>query len=120
MGVSEYEGIVSPAYFVYEFTDKVLVHQYLHHLLRNCYRDEFRRISGGLREGQWDLPADLFANELIPIPTYDEQIAIVERIERKVPDIELSVSKKRQQLSVLDDYKKSLIYEYVTGKKEVA
>lgn len=120
MGVSEYEGIVSPAYFVYEFTDKVLVHQYLHHLLRNCYRDEFRRISGGLREGQWDLPADLFANELIPIPTYDEQIAIVEHIERKVSDIELSVSKKRQQLSVLDDYKKSLIYEYVTGKKEVA
>ena len=54
MGVSAYEGIVSPAYFIYKFIDDLIFPKYLHHLFRNCYKDEFRRISGGIREGQWD------------------------------------------------------------------
>ena len=53
LAVSEYEGIVSPAYYVYYFSDSSLVKKYFHYLVRACYKDEFRRLSGGIREGQW-------------------------------------------------------------------
>ena len=119
MGVSEYEGIVSPAYFIYRFTDNILIPKYLHYLFRSCYKDEFRRISGGIREGQWDLSPEAFANTLILLPPVDEQIAIVDAVDKKTTEIESIVAQKQEQLDVLADYKKSVIYEYVTGKKEV-
>ncbi len=119
MGVSEYEGIVSPAYFIYEFTDNVVVGKYLHYLLRNVYKDEFRRISGGIREGQWDLPAAGFESEYITIPPVKEQQDIVFYLDETIANIEEIISMKQEQLSTLEEYKKSVIYEYVTGKKEV-
>lgn len=119
MGVSAYEGVVSPAYFIYRFTDKLLVPQYLHYLFRSCYKDEFRRISGGIREGQWDLSPEAFANTLILLPQVEEQIEIITYIDSKVAEIDSIIAQKREQLDVLADYKKSIIYEYVTGKKEV-
>lgn len=119
MGVSDYEGIVSPAYFIYHFTDDLLLPKYIHYLFRGCYKDEFRRISGGIREGQWDLDPDEFANTMLLIPPIKEQEAIVRLIEEKIPEIESIIATKKEQLEVLSEYKKSLIYEYVTGKKEV-
>lgn len=119
MGVSEYEGIVSPAYFIYNFTDNYLDKKYFHYLIRNCYKDEFRRISGGIREGQWDLSADLFAKESVLIPPKKEQIKIVEYLNTKCAEIDDVIVDKKKQLETLEQYKKSLIYEYVTGKKEV-
>lgn len=119
MGVSSYEGVVSPAYFIYRFTDKLIVPQYLHYLFRSCYKDEFRRISGGIREGQWDLSPEAFANTLLLLPPVKEQGEIVAYIDSKVDEIESIIAEKKEQLTVLADYKKSVIYEYVTGKKEV-
>ena len=119
MGVSDYEGIVSPAYFIYHFSDNSLVPKYLHYLFRSCYKDEFRRISGGIREGQWDLDPDAFANTMLLIPPRKEQEEIIRKIDEKTSEIEVIISQKQEQLEVLADYKKSLIYEYVTGKKEV-
>lgn len=120
LAVSEYEGIVSPAYFIYHFMDNMFNKKYFHYLIRSCYKDEFRRISGGIREGQWDLPADGFANELVLLPSIEEQNDIVFFIDHKCAEIDSIISSKKQQLETLAEYKKSLIYEYVTGKKEVA
>ena len=119
MGISEYEGIVSPAYFIFEFSDDLFEKKYIHYLLRGCYKDEFRRISGGIREGQWDLSPEGFMNTYILIPSICEQREIVEYIDKKCVEIESVIADKKKQLEVLDNYKKSLIYEYVTGKKEV-
>ena len=49
-----------------------------------------------------------------------EQDAIVSYLNEKCDQIDTSIETKKQQLSTLEEYKKSLIYEYVTGKKEVA
>lgn len=114
MGVSEYEGIVSPAYFVYNFTDNYFDKKYFHFLIRNCYKDEFRRISGGIREGQWDLSADLFANELVLIPPIKEQIKIVEFLNTKCAEIDTLYSDIEKQIETLEEYKKSIITEAVT------
>lgn len=119
MGISEYEGIVSPAYFIYEFSNDLFEKKYLHYLLRGCYKDEFRRISGGIREGQWDLSPEGFMNTSILIPSLNEQKEIVKYIDKKCAEIESVIADKKKQLEVLENYKKSLIYEYVTGKKEV-
>ena len=119
MGVSEYKGVVSPAYFIYSIFDAQIRPRYIHYLLRSCYRDEFRRISGGIREGQWDLPATGFENTNICIPPLEEQDRILDFIESIVPKIDESVLAKQEQLNTLFGYKKSIIYEYVTGKKRV-
>lgn len=119
MGISEYEGIVSPAYFIYRFR-KDSYHKYYHFLLRNCYKDEFRRISGGIREGQWDLSAYDFENTLIPIPPIEEQQEIVTYLDSKCSEIDSIIETKKHQLELLEEYKKSIIYEYVTGKREVS
>lgn len=120
VAVSNYEGIVSPAYFVYEFVNKDIDKKYFHYLIRNkTYATEFRRLSGGIREGQWDLPAEALNNTYILIPPIDEQKAIAEYLDKKCAEIEQIIADKKAQLDTLDDYKKSLIYEYVTGKKEV-
>lgn len=120
VAVSQYEGIVSPAYYVYEFTDNLFNKRYFHYLLRNkTYTTEFMRLSGGIRVGQWDLPAEAFENTVVLIPPADEQKEIADYLDNKCAQIEELISAKQSQIETLESYKKSLIYEYVTGKKEV-
>ena len=120
MAVSEYEGIVSPAYHVCEITNKNISKKYFHHLLRNhLYLPEYARLSTGMRIGQWDLGFDDFKNIPFIIPSLEEQEEIVEYIENGLSQYDTLIAKKEQIVSELESYKKSLIYEYVTGKKEV-
>ena len=55
----------------------------------------------------------------IPVPSINEQEVIVEYLDTKCSEIDSLIADKKRQLDILADYKKSLIYEYVTGKKEV-
>lgn len=119
LAVSDYDGIVSPAYFIYDFIDEEYNHKYFHYLVRSCYKEEFKRISGGIREGQWDLSPEEFSNTLVLLPSVEEQNEILDYILQKEMEIDTLITDKKRQLDILADYKKSLIYEYVTGKKEV-
>lgn len=119
LAVSDYDGIVSPAYFIYDFIDEEYNHKYFHYLVRSCYKEEFKRISGGIREGQWDLSPEGFSNTLVLLPSIEEQNEILDYILQKKMEIDTLIADKKRQLDILADYKKSLIYEYVTGKKEV-
>ena len=58
-------------------------------------------------------------NYSIFIPSNEEQIEIVQYLNEKCSGIEVLIAKKQQYLTEIENYKKSLIYEYVTGKKEV-
>ena len=119
LAVSDYDGIVSPAYFIYDFIDEEYNHKYFHYLVRSCYKEEFKRISGGIREGQWDLSPEGFSNTLVLLPSIEEQNEILDYILQKEMEIDAIIADKKRQRGILTDYKKSLIYEYVTGKKEV-
>ena len=55
----------------------------------------------------------------IPLPSVEEQAEIVEALNTNCAGIDALVAKKQQYLTEIENYKKSLIYEYVTGKKEV-
>lgn len=114
VAVSEYEGIVSPAYFVYEFTDDTIFKRYFHYLLRSCYKDEFMRLSGGIRVGQWDLPADALENTSILIPPMDEQCRIADFLDTKCAEIDALTADIQTQIDTLEQYKWSVITETVT------
>jgi len=75
IAVSAYTGIVSPAYYVYKLTDESVYPWFVHYMLRcKAYLPEYRRLSGGIRLGQWDLSDENFKNIPLPIPaTIEEQ-----------------------------------------------
>ena len=77
-------------------------------------------LSSGLRVGQWDLAIEDFLRIDIALPpTLEEQTAIAEKIDKKCAEIDALIAIKQQKIDKLQEYKKSLIYEYVTGKKQV-
>lgn len=114
VAVSNYEGIVSPAYYVYKFSDHQIYKKYLHYLLRACYKDEFMRLSGGLRVGQWDLSADGLGNTYILIPPYDEQVKIADYLDSKKERIDSIREGVEAEIEALKQYKQSVITEAVT------
>lgn len=119
VAVSNYEGIVSPAYYVYKFTNEAINKRYFHYLLRSSYKDEFKRISAGIRIGQWDLSSDDLDRTMILIPPLSEQQQIADVLDKNSLIIEKLIFQKNALIEKLEEYKKSLIFEYVTGKKTV-
>lgn len=56
---------------------------------------------------------------VIPLPSLEEQAEIVEYLKQKTGELDNLIAKKQTFITELENYKKSMIYEYVTGKKEV-
>ena len=114
VAVSEYEGIVSPAYFIYKFTDDAFYRRYFHYILRSCYKDEFMRLSGGIRVGQWDLPSVALDNTAVIIPPMKEQKSIAAFLDVKCAEIDALTADIQTQIDTLEQYKRSVITEAVT------
>jgi type I restriction enzyme S subunit len=115
MAVSEFDGIISPAYYVCSFTDKNISRKYIHYLLRNeSYKPEYMRLSTGLRIGQWDLGIDDFMKIPIVLPSLDEQQRIADFLDEKCGEIDKLVSLQEQMIEELKAYKQSVITETVT------
>lgn len=117
--VSNYEGIVSPDYAVYYSKKEVNV-KFLEYVFKTSnYIVEFKKRSRGIAAGLTRLyTSDLFAIKC-GIPCLKEQNEIVDYINQKSLLIDSLINEKQQIIAEFEDYKKSLIYEYVTGKKEV-
>lgn len=66
-----------------------------------------------------EISQDIFSAMLIPFPQLAEQQEIADYLDKKCAEIDAVITQKEQLVTELENYKKSLIYEYVTGKKEV-
>ncbi len=66
-----------------------------------------------------NISAEKYSNLFIPIPNLGEQNRIINFLDKKCSEIDSLISDKKEQLEKLSSYKQSMIYEYVTGKKEV-
>lgn len=66
-----------------------------------------------------NIGAEKYNTFAIPVPPLSEQKAIADYLDEKCSEIDATIADKQKQLETLDEYKKSLIFEYVTGKKEV-
>lgn len=75
-----------------------------------------RKAVGG---GQPNISQETIKQLWLPIPSADEQIEISNYLDEKCRSVDALIAKKQQYLTEIETYKKSLIYEYVTGKKEV-
>lgn len=113
LAVSNYTGIVSPAYYVYKFTNYNLNKYYFHYLIRTCYKDEFMRLSTGIRDGQWDLQAYDFENTSITIPPKLEQ-QIADFLDHKTAEIDGLIDKINTEIDTLKQYQSSVITRTVT------
>ena len=67
-----------------------------------------------------NIGAEKYNTFVIPVPPLSEQKEIANYLDDKCTEIDAVIADKQKQLETLDEYKKSLIFEYVTGKKEVA
>jgi type I restriction enzyme S subunit len=116
LGVSQYHGIVSPAYFVCELTDDI-DRRYLHYLLRSRpYIAEFAARSKGIRPAQWDLPWDEFKSILVVAPPRSKQEGIADFLDRETARIDAVVGKKQSLLDELVKRRRSVLFHGVTGQ----
>lgn len=117
--VSRYDGLVSPDYAVYCSTGKSNL-KYLEYIFKvpQCI-GEFRKKSTGIAAGLMRLYTEGLFSIYLPYPALSEQEEIAEYLNEKCAGIDALIVKKQQYLTEIENYKKSLIYEYVTGKKEV-
>ena len=117
IGISDSRGKASP---VLNVMDTKQNKRYIMYYLRSmAYSDVFVALATGIRVRSCDLRWNKLADLPYPVPSIEEQTAIVEYIDTTLEKTDVVISKKKAQLETLDEYKKSLIYEYVTGKKEV-
>ena len=114
----DYEGVVSPAYTVFYPTVKVDRRYYKYLFKVKPFIAEMNSYSLSLRDGK-PISFDDFGNTLIPIPPQAEQKEIADYLDKKCSEVDSIIADKKAQLETIEKYKKSLIYEYVTGKKEV-
>lgn len=130
VGLSNYMGCVSPVYYViYPSKQDVspLYYSYLLNIptIRGVYYSlgkgiyAIERGEGRVNTCRLKVSYNDFGRLEIPVPPVKEQKAITQYIQEKCSEIDSLIAIKQQKISELKEYKKSVIYEYVTGKKEV-
>ena len=120
--LSDKFGVTSPDYRVFRLRDKDNYDsEYYKYVMQCCYMCQiFYSLGQGVSNlGRWRLQTSVFNNFKIPVPHYEEQVEIGKYLSKEISQIDDIIEQKQEQLTVLADYKKSLIYEYVTGKKDV-
>lgn len=119
---SEFIGVTSPDYRVFKAKDKLdIVGKYYLYIFQICYLNKiFYGLGQGVSHlGRWRLQTDTFLNFYLPLPSTLEQQQIVDYLDEKTSKIDGLIKGKVQIIKEYEEYKKSLIYEYVTGKKQV-
>ncbi len=121
--ISQYSGVTSPDYRVFfALHPEEIDTNYYKHVFQTCYRC---RIFYGLGQGvsglgRWRLPAEMFLNFVLKVPPLDEQRKIGEFLDKQCAKIDDLIIEKQSLIDDLESYKKSFIYEVVTGKRRIA
>ncbi|MCI7743407.1 restriction endonuclease subunit S [bacterium] len=116
VGLVKDRGAITSAYLAIVPGSRV-VSEYANYQLKSWdYAKAFHNMGTGVRK---TLDFSELGKKYFVTPSIEEQSKIVAFLDSKCKEIEAIIASKKQQLTVIDSYKKSLIYEYVTGKKEV-
>ncbi len=113
MGIAPCDGIVSPAYFVFDF--RISNHAFGQWLLRSKpYVAHFGQASDGVRVGQWDLSIPGMRQIPVLVPSPDEQAAIVRFLDWANGRLERAIRAKRKVIALLNEQKQAIIHHAVT------
>jgi type I restriction enzyme S subunit len=117
-GISDYTGIVSPAYFIFELNG--IEPTFFHKAIRSSvYVPFFIKASDGVRIGQWDLSKSRMKEIPFYIPPKNEQLQIVKHIDDQTTKIDKAIELQQNYIAKLKEYKASLIDSVVMGKVRV-
>lgn len=114
LGVSEYNGIVSPAYCVYRLK-KAANPKFMHYLYKTpTYLAEFARHSTGVIPSRWRMYTDDFGQVLTLIPPIDEQDKIVSYLDKVTSKIDEAIAQQQKMIDLLNERKQIIINNAVT------
>lgn len=114
--VSNLEGVISPAYCVFDFIIDCEP-KFFHYLLRiKAYSGAFKTLSKGIIDSRLRLYPSKFYTFPVIVPPLPEQKTIAEYLDKKTAQINELVSAKQKQIELLKEYKQSVIANAVTGK----
>ena len=116
VGLIKNNGVTSPAYSQYKMRKGALASYYNYYYLMVDFTKELLHMAKNLRHS---LNEEQFGAIKAPVPPIEEQKQIADYLDNKCAQIEELKTAKQSQIETLEAYKKSIIYEYVTGKKEV-
>lgn len=129
VGMSKFFGCVSPVYYVmttnppfvpsyYAYLLNIPTIRWVYHSLgKGIYAIE--RGEGRVNTCRLKVPFEDFGRIEIPVPPIQEQQTIADYLDKKCSEIDALISLKQSKIEALREYKKSIIYEYITGKKEL-
>jgi type I restriction enzyme, S subunit len=113
MGIAPCDGIVSPAYFVFDF--RIANHAFGHSLLRSKpYVAHFGQASDGVRVGQWDLTVAGMRQIPVLVPEPFEQAAIVRFLDWSDGLLDRAIRAKRKVIALVNEQKRTIIHRAVT------
>ncbi len=117
-GISNYTGIVSPAYLIFDVDFENL--EYFHYAIRSkVYVNFFAQASDGIRVGQWDLSINKMKEIPFIVPPVDEQKAIVEYIPIALAKYDETITKLTEEVDILHELRNKLISDVVTGQIDI-
>lgn len=118
IAISEFRGIVSPAYFVYEpmkSANSLLFPKYVHYLLRHpIYITQYMSRSKGIRVNQWDLDPEEFQRIELLLPQKDEQRKIINFLDNETAKIDTLIAKQEKLIELLKEKRQAVISHAVT------
>ena len=119
IGISEYDGVTSPAYDIYEPLEGVCS-KFFHYLFRTeAFSGQCYKYGKGIMKMRWRTYSDDFKTIEIPIPDYNSQVNIVKFLDDKLKIINQLIDNKQTQIENINKQRQTLIYDYVTGKRRV-
>jgi len=119
IGRSDYAGVTSPAYDVYVPSPEIECRFYHYYFRTLGFSGDCYKNGRGIMAMRWRTYSDQFRSIKVVVPPLEEQKEIVDHLDAKCAEIDKLIAKKEQLVKELESYKKSLIYEVVTGKREV-
>ena len=118
IGRSAYTGVTSPAYDIYVPSDEIESRFYHHYFRTKGFSGDCYKRGKGIMAMRWRTYSDQFRDISVVVPPIEEQREILDYLDAKTTEIDKLIAKKEMFLAELETYKKSMIYEYVTGKRE--
>lgn len=117
-GLSVYDGIVSPAYYVFDL--KFKNKEFFHWAIRSkIYVNFFAQYSDGIRVGQWDLSKEKLKTIPFLVPPENEQAEIVEFLKEQSERIEEQIKSIETEIELLQELRTKIIADVVTGQIDV-
>ena len=116
IGLVKNYGLTSPAYCQFVMLNGNSEKYYYYYFLMIDHTKALLHLAKNLRHS---FTEEQLGSIIAPVPPAEEQIAIAEFLDKVIAKADSVIMLKQEQLEELEKYKKSLIYEYVTGKKEL-